>query len=149
MDAPAPKIETSSHDVYGKAVIEKAAGRFFNGSREACRVDYGGPSHTGGFIDGTAAGSIAIEVESRVAKQIRGALLDLICHRFPRKLLVIQRVHASNPMLAAAQCDHIFRRFVAPENFRVVVLKGTGTKWCLAEDVASVRAALIDLGMES
>lgn len=96
--------DTSTHDLYGKRVIEAAAGHQFNGTRKACRVDYGGPLHTGGFIDGTAAGMIAIEVESRVPKQIRGAVLDLLCHSYPKKLLVIIRAHPPKPKLTSSQC---------------------------------------------
>ncbi len=149
MDEPNAITDISSHDAYGKRVIEAAAGRHFDGSRSACRVDYGGTEHTGGFLDGTAAGFIAIEVESRVAKQIRGAVLDLVCHRFPKKLLVIQRVHAQNVTLTAEQCVNALRRFKDPTCFRVVVLSGTGKLWKLNEDVAVVRAALVDLGMEA
>ncbi len=58
----------ANHDDYGKRVLEKAAGRYFDGTRSSCRVNYGGAPHTGGFIDGTVAGLIAVEVESGVAK---------------------------------------------------------------------------------
>jgi hypothetical protein len=35
-------------------------------------------------IDVTAKGQVAMEIESRVAKQVRSALLDLICHRYSK-----------------------------------------------------------------
>jgi hypothetical protein len=139
--------QTSSHDAYGKNVIEKAAGRFFDGSRQACRVDYGGQPHTGAFIDGTAGALIAIEVEARVSKQIRGAVLDLLCHRYPKKLLIIQKVWAQNSLLCAAQCESALLRWLPARDFRVIVLEGTGKSWQLQADVDAVRRALIDLGL--
>jgi hypothetical protein len=92
----------SSHDAYGKAVLRRAAGRLVDESRAACRVDYGGLPHTGAFIDGTVAGIVAVQIESRVAKQIRGAVLDLICHPYENKLLVLLNVHAQNIHLTAS-----------------------------------------------
>lgn len=145
---PAATSTESSHDEYGKHVLDRAAGVYCDCSRGACRVDYGGLPHTGGFIDGTVGGTIAVEVESRVAKQIRGAVLDLICHPYPKKLLIILPVHAQNPALTAAQCTSALRRFVDAANFRVVVLRGSGTNWQLDDDATLVRAALVDLGFD-
>ena len=47
-------------------------------------------------IDGTITGQIAVEIETRTDKQIRGAVLDLICHPFPQKLLIIVPIHMTN-----------------------------------------------------
>ena len=133
------------HDAYGKAVLKRAAGAKFDGSKEACRVDYGGAQNAGGFIDGTAMGAVAIEVESRTSKQVRGAVLDLICHRFEKKLLVLLDVHAHNTKILADQCANAFERFVPAENFRVVILRGNGSNHWFDADVAIVRGALDDL----
>jgi hypothetical protein len=131
------------HDVYGKRVLRSAAGDAFSDSGAPCRVDLGaGP---GGAIDGVVAPDIAVEIEARVAKQIRGALLDLICHPLPKKLLVIIPAHAQNPDLTAKQCRFILRRFVDDDAFRVVVLAGTGINERLEEDVELVRASLEEL----
>jgi hypothetical protein len=46
-----------------------------------------GPSAGSARIDGTVAGMVAVEIKSRVPKQVRGALLDLIMHSFTKKLL--------------------------------------------------------------
>ncbi|HEY5256844.1 MAG TPA: hypothetical protein VIJ12_00535 [Candidatus Baltobacteraceae bacterium] len=137
-----------NHDEYGKRVVEAAAGTFYDRSRFV-RVDYGGAPHTGGFIDATVAGSIAVEVESRTSKQIRGAVLDLLCHAFPKKLLLVLRVHASNPDLAAKQCESALSRFVLSSDYRVRVLDGHGGNEHFESDVALVRRALIELGMPS
>ncbi|HVS46442.1 MAG TPA: hypothetical protein VMS32_07235 [Verrucomicrobiae bacterium] len=137
-----------NHDEYGKRVVAAAAGRYYDRS-QFVRVDYGGSLRTGGFIDATVAGSIAVEVESRTSKQIRGAVLDLLCHAFPKKLLLVLRVHASNPNLAAEQCENALRRFVRPSDYRVRVLDGHGGNEHFEADVAAVRSALIELGMPS
>lgn len=137
-----------NHDGYGKRVVEAAAGRYYDRS-QFVRVDYGGALRTGGFIDATVAGLIAIEVESRTSKQIRGAVMDLVCHPFPKKLLLILRVHASNPNLAATQCENALRRFVRSFDYRVLVLDGHGGNESFKGDVANVRGALIELGMPS
>lgn len=89
---------------------------------------------------------MAVEVESRVSKQVRGAVLDLVCHQYPKKLLVLLPVHMNNVEITADQCRSIFRRFVAPENFKVVVLSGDGEIPRLEEDAVRVREALRALG---
>jgi len=89
-----------------------------------------------------------VEVESRVQKQIRGAVLDLICHRYPKKLLVLVPVHMSNPALCSDQCRHILGRFLKPEDYRVVLLSGSGFGHKLEHDADLVRAALRELGFD-
>ena len=96
-------------------------------------------------IDGTVAGKVAVEVESRTAKQVRGAVLDLLCHEYPKKLLLILPVHMSNAETTARQCRSALRKFVAEDDFRVVVLNGHGSKYKLEEDAAAVRSALNEL----
>jgi hypothetical protein len=90
-------------------------------------------------------GDIAVEIESRVSKQVRGAVLDLICHSQPKKLLVLLPVHMSNPTVTAEQCRNIMKRFCPQESFRVIVLKGSGDSHQLVEDSATVTTALLDL----
>jgi hypothetical protein len=106
-------------------------------------VDYG--SCAPARIDGIV-GSIAVEIESRVSKQVRSAVLDLICHRSPQKLLVLVPVHMTNPADTAIQCRNILGRFMNSANFRVVVLVGTGDQYAIADDVKRVRAVLRELG---
>ena len=82
-----------SHDDYGKQVLIGAT----NGACEfygaGVEIDYGAglPAR----IDGAINGTIAVEVESRTSKQIRGAVLDLIFHRYPKKLLILFRAQPS------------------------------------------------------
>lgn len=134
-----------THDGYGRRVVSLAAGPALDGSREACRVDYGGASHTGGFIDATVGGRIAVEIESRVSKQVRGAVLDLLVHRHSKKRLLLLNVHQNNVALTAAQCRHAMGKFLSARDFRVIVLEGTGSIEMLDADVATVRSALSEL----
>jgi hypothetical protein len=77
---------------------------------------------------------------------VRGAVLDLICHAHPKKLLALLPVHMPNPEMTAEQCRNIMKRFCPKNSFRVVVLKGSGDSYQLAEDSTILAAALVDLG---
>ena len=72
-------------------------------------------------IDGTIAGRIAVEIESRVDKQIRGALLDLICHPLSQKLLIILPIHMTDAARTTVMCRNILARFLPANSFRVVL----------------------------
>ena len=132
------------HDNYGKSVLRHAAGDAFQQYGQSVQIDYGAGGRS--RIDGTVAGRIAVEVESRVGKQVRGAVLDLICHSLSKKLLLILPVHMNCPETTATQCKNILRRFLSPEDFRVVVLSGHGSSPNLDQDVGPVRSALNELG---
>lgn len=130
------------HDVYGKKVIERAAGPGFDGSRAACRVAYPGPDHQGAFVDGTAYGIVAIEVESRTNKQVRGALLDLIMHDHPKKLLVLIKAYSTSAI--EDQCRHALGRYCPAGSHAVTTIDGSGfdSEGHMAKDVETVRTAL-------
>ena len=133
-----------SHDDYGKQVLRAAAGPAYTDWGVAVQVDYraGKPAR----IDGAVGSSVAVEVESRVSKQVRGALLDLICHPRSKKLLILLPVHMSDAEITAEQCRFILEKFVTPANFRVVVLQGTGDDPCFDTDVPTIKQALGELG---
>jgi len=57
-----------SHDAYGKQVLRAAVGAAFVDWGSSLEVSYG--AGRPGRIDGTVAGAIAIEVESRTSKQV-------------------------------------------------------------------------------
>ena len=135
------------HDSYGKTVLRKAAGDLFRDWGSEVQVSYG--TKGGATIDGVVGNSIAVEIESRVPKQVRGAVLDLICHAYSKKLLVLIPVHMSNPELCAEQCRNILVRFVKFEDYRVVVLAGTGSVDALESDAQVVRGALAELGLSA
>ena len=95
-----------------------------------------------GRIDGTIAGRIAVEIESRVDKQIRGAVLDLVCHPLSRKLLIILPIHMTNPAKTVLMCRNILARFLSVEHFRVILF---------ARDtfIEEIKNAASDLGWKS
>jgi hypothetical protein len=135
-----------AHDDYGKHVMRVAAGSAYHDGGASVEINYsaGRPAR----IDGTVGSEIAVEVESRVPKQVRGAVLDLLCHPFPKKLLVLLPVHMTDAECTAEQCRFIFRKFMASENFRVVVLDELGPREVLERHVAIVQAALKELGFQ-
>ena len=133
------------HDDYGKHVLQQAAGDSFERYGRSVEIDYGAGDPA--RIDGTVSGKVAVELESRTSKQVRGAVLDLLCHEYSKKLLLILPVHMSNPEDTAIQCRNILRRFVSPEDFRVVVLSGDGSNQKLRQDANATRAALQELGV--
>ncbi len=134
------------HDQYGKQVLRAAAGDAFVEWGPQVEVDYGAgrPAR----IDGAVGGHVAVEVEARVPKQIRGAVLDLVFHPLPLKLLVLMRTQLANPGATADQCRHALARFVKPENFRVILLDGNGHAPRLESDVDLAARSLRELGVE-
>ncbi len=134
-----------SHDDYGKQAMRRVAGTAFQDWGPSVEVEYN--SGRAARIDGTVKDQVAVEIESRVAKQIRGALLDLICHRFPKKLLILLPVHMNDVSVTAAQCRFILERFLPIADFRVAVLLGTGETQRFDTDVPILKAALDDLGV--
>lgn len=130
-----------SHDDYGKMLLRLADDS----------VDVDGPSRTvtlgRGYaqIDGVLRGQVAIEVESRTSKQIRGAILDLLVHGAPKKLLILIPKHMHSPERCREDCAAILGRFVAREHYRVILLRGTGDVPALETDVPIVRQALTEL----
>lgn len=134
-----------SHDTYGKRLLQAAAGEAYEMYGAPVEVDYGAGQPA--RIDGAVAGKIAVEVESRTSKQIRGAVLDLICHKYPKKLLILLPVHMSNPEIAAEQCRVAMGRFLKEKDFKVIVLSGHGDMPKLKEDTKQVKQALATLGL--
>lgn len=132
------------HDRYGKRILKQAAGRAHTTSAPSVRVDYGDGGHAS--VDGTVGSRIAVEVESRVSKQVRGAIMDLILHSYPKKFLILLPVHMNNPERTVAQCKHILRRFLDRSDFRVILLEGHGSDHKNEIDIRIVRRALDQLG---
>ena len=132
------------HDDYGKRILRESAGGAFEPYGSSVEVDYGAGKPA--KIDGTVAGRVAVEIDSRTAKQVRGAVLDLLCHTYPKKLLLILPVYMPNAEITARQCRTILQKFLSESDFRVVVLRGHGSNPKPTEDVSLVRSALRQLG---
>jgi len=106
------------HDQYGKRLLRK----FFND-----KVSLVGPdvevwlgAGRSGRLDAYVP-DIAIEIESRTSKQVRGAVLDLVLHPASKKLLLIIPIHMSNPGICAKQCEFILEK-LTDKPFQVVIL---------------------------
>lgn len=135
---------TNIHDQYGKRILKMVAGNAFSTSGEGVRVYFGSGSYA--RLDGVIKNKIVIEIESRVSKQIRGAILDLIMHPFSKKLMVLLPVHMTNPTMALNQCVHILNKFLEKDDFEVILLKGNGNNPNYENDSAKVSRVLSKLG---
>jgi hypothetical protein len=139
-----------SHDGYGKKVLLGAMGGDEDACRiggETCETDLGGTGVS--RIDATINGKIAVEIESRVNKQVRGAVLDLLLHKAKKKLLILIPAHMEDEDDTKAQCEFIFRELnVREDNFKVVCLKGTGGKHKTEQDVSKLRGVLKSFGVK-
>jgi hypothetical protein len=131
------------HDQYGKRIPSLACGEDFSEWRGAEFALGGGAVAR---IDGTVGGSIAVEVESRTPKQVRGAMLDLILHPYPKKLLVLIPAYLGNSSTALAMSQHVLGKLLDGKDFRVVLVAGTGDAPREANDVQLVRVAASGLG---
>lgn len=136
-----------SHDEYGKRVLFLATNGAVDHYGPPVEVDLGAglPAR----IDGAVGGNIAVEVESRTSKQVRGAVLDLICHPYPKKLLLLLPVHMANPNVTAKQSENILARFVPRDSFRVLLLNGSGDDPKADQDARLISGALAELGYRS
>lgn len=130
-----------SHDQYGRQVLYDATEGRASLFGSPLEIDYGSgpPAHVAATV-----GDIAIQIEPRISKQVRGAILDLVCHPFLKKLLVLVPVSITSPGISAEQCRQILARFCPRKAFRVVTLKGSGHRPDL-EDSAILAAVLADL----
>jgi hypothetical protein len=88
---------------------------------------------------------VAVEVEARNAKQVRGAIMDLLLHPCPKKLLILIPSGSLKTSTAPAQCEHILSKFRPPGLFRMAVLRGTCEAPDMDMDVARVQRALAEL----
>lgn len=113
--------ERTGYDRKMKGLLRQILGGDFSETLDT-KIDYGAGAAKG-RIDGSIAGRIAVEIETRTDKQIRGAVLDLICHRLAQKLLIVVPVHMTNETRTVAMCLNIMARFLQPENFRVVLFE--------------------------
>ena len=133
------------HEEYGRQILSMVAGATFDALGEDTLIDYGAGRRS--QVTGVIDGSIVVKVESGTPKEIRNGVLDLICHRLPKKFLIIIPVHTSNPEIAATQCQNIMSRFLPFGDFRVLVVAGSGKDPRPDQDSELVRSAIKDLGL--
>ena len=134
------------HDSYGKELLSEILGRRFkSGRNKHTKVNYG--SYIPAFIDGVINNCCAIEIESRVDKQVRGALLDLLQHELSKKLLILIPAHMRDPEATAGHCKYILKKYKKKrQTIKVILLKGTGDKPQRSVDKERIKKALTELG---
>jgi len=137
-------MSTRIHDKYGKKLMRTIEGNKFVYSGDAVKVQYRGVSAT---IDGIVNGCCAVEIESRVEKQVRGAVVDLLCHPLTKKLLILIPEHMNNPEGTAEMAiDILDRHMRETDRSEVVLLRGTGNYPKPEEDRRLIEQALKLLG---
>lgn len=129
------------HDAYGKRVL-----------RNACDLAGDSVAWTGSRreicdgvtcdIDAVLESGIAVEIESRVNKQIRGALLDLILHPCQNKLMILIPAHMGDVSRSARMCEAIVERLAPGARFACVTLRGTAGRESMEEDARIVAEAI-------
>ena len=132
------------HDNYVKDMLEKIAGDQFITKRLDTKVDYEG--QISAYIDGVITNCCAIEIESRTNKQIRGALIDLLNHKLPKKLLILVPANIYKPPASVPHCEFILEKYKNSKliKIKVILLKGTGNN-PNKEDIDIIKKGLKDL----
>ena len=133
------------HDKYGKDLLTRSFGSGFDSRPDRQYLHHEGHDAGSINIDGVLFGAIAVEVESRVNKQVRGAILDLILHPMKLKLLVLIQAHGND--YTENQARHILSQFCDAASWRVVCIRGSGERpeEHLATDVEILKAIVCEL----
>jgi excisionase family DNA binding protein len=137
------EVNMQDHDGYGKSILRQVVGSPCYAARHPFPPEIGG----GIDIDAVVEPDIAVEIDSRTPKQVRGAVFDLLCHSKPKKLLILQPPRCN--LLCIAQCRHLLEKYcqiLGSGPSEVVLLRGHGGDHQDAIDVQLVREALARLG---
>lgn len=130
-----------SHDSYGKRVLQTACQM----AGDSVAIDGHRIMLCDGVtcsLDAMLSSGIAVEIESRVNKQVRGAILDLILHPGEAKLMILIPVHMGDTARTTTMCKAIIARLSPETPFMCATLSGTGGSERLAEDLALVAEAI-------
>jgi len=134
------------HAAYGRSLLVDLVGKHFTDDWRATMVEYCGG--TSAHIDGVIGEDCAIEIEARVDKQVRGALVDLLLHGCSRKLLILIPAWMNQPAKSKEQCEGILHTLKRPsDEVHVVLLQGTGDNPMPKKDKPLLKAALLELGV--
>ena len=93
-------------------------------------------------IDGVLESGIVVEIESRTPKQVRGAMLDLMLHPAPAKLMVLIPEHIGNRENKSRMCQALAARIDDRAPFECVVLVGKGEDPQVEQDVEKLAYAI-------
>lgn len=125
------------HDAYGKSVVRTAAAHVGVSFQE---YGTGHPitSRMNCSIDAVVAGKIAVEIESRTPKQVRGAVLDVFWHPAPLKLIILLPAYVGNAKNTVEMCECLAERLYPSVPFRCLALSGKGDNHQIEADTALV-----------
>jgi hypothetical protein len=122
-----------THDEYGKALFACILGRRWITSGNLRSVEMAGVrANLDGVIlsEDLAHVECAVEIEAKIYKQIRGAILDLAWHSAPRKLLVVilAQPQLGNEEKVRAHLMFVWQKLTRGDNapFELVVLPTSG-----------------------
>ena len=142
------------HDEYGKKLFAELLGQRWDSLTFERSIDEAGVrADLDGVIWSRDHRTIecAVEVEARVYKQIRGAIVDLALYPAAKKLLVII---PAQPQLGSeektlAHCRHIWQQISSNNRgqFAMTVLRGTGDEPVPDVDKARICEALNTLDL--
>lgn len=133
------------HERYGKALLRLLVRDRFHDRGPEVQIQYFGEVRAA--VDGVLAGRWAVEIESREDKQIRGALVDLLHHRLPKKLLILIPANMFNPEATKRRCLALLEALRRPEHTtHVMSLEGNGKEPKFARDLRKLKGALRQLG---
>lgn len=137
------------HEEYGKKLLAELLGERWDPLASDRSVDEAGVrADLDGVIRLRDSGptECAVEIEARVYKQIRGAIVDLALHPAPKKLLVIipAQPQLRDEMTTAEHCKYVWQQLTAGTRgrFQVVCLQGTGTRRAPGADKVRLEHAL-------
>jgi hypothetical protein len=128
-------VSNKGHDAYGKSVVRAAAAQLGVSFQE---YGTGHPitPRMNCSIDAVVAGKIAVEIESRTPKQVRGAVLDVFWHPAPLKLIVLLPAYIGNPANTVEMCECLANTLYPGIPFRCIALTGKGDNPQPETDVA-------------
>jgi hypothetical protein len=143
-----------AHDEYGKKLLAEILGSRWSSTSPQRSIAWGPVrADLDGIIktpDGKSA-LCAVEIEAKVYKQIRGAMLDLANHPAPKKLLVIIRAQKAlgSEDKIRGHCEDVWKEigYDNPGDFKLVVLKGTGKLQAPDADKELLVRGLCELGV--
>ena len=137
-------MSNKGHDAYGKSVVRAAAAQLGVSFQEY------GTGHPitpkmNCSIDAVVAGKIAVEIESRTPKQVRGAVLDVFWHPAPLKLIILLPAYVGNPANTVEMCECLAERLYPDVPFRCVALSGKGDNHQIESDVALAASVMREM----
>lgn len=137
----APLAVVGGNEEYGRQAIHEATeGRaVFLGP--SVQIDYG----AGAARVSATVGDIAIQIGVGAPERVRCAVLDLICHPHPKKLILLLPEQIPSLQVVMEQCHNILQRFCPHDSFQVLLLKGGSNNSRLLEDTALIGGSLAHL----